>query len=125
MGISTMAAVTLAAALLFGGGQSTQRAPISAEGVTSASVIVNIEGVITEVSEDGSRLVLDSGQAVLITAETVMGIEGPNAAPKEEQFFESSFRVGNSIAGFTEDAGDEVIAYAIYTNWNWEDPVRP
>ncbi len=88
------------------------------------SVIVNIEGVITEVSEDGNSFLLDTGKWVVVTDETELGITGPTAAPKEEQFFEETFRVGNSIAGFTEDENaDELLAYAIYTNWNWEDPV--
>ncbi len=88
------------------------------------SVVVNIEGTITEVSEDGQRFLLDTGKWVTVTANTELGIGGPNAAPIEEQFFEDTFRVGNSIAGFTEDeSAEELVAYAIYTNWNWEDPV--
>ena len=34
---------------------------------------------------------------------TRLGITGPTAAPKEEQFFEPTFRVGNGISGYTED----------------------
>ena len=95
----------------------------SGEGI-SASVAVNIEGVITEVAEDGLSFKLDNGVWVEITDETVIGITGPTAAPKDEQFFEPTFRVGNMIAGFTTDEGNTVKAYAIYTNWNWDNPIR-
>ncbi len=89
------------------------------------SAVVNIEGVITEVSEDGKSFLLDTGKWVKVTEDTEMGITGPTAAPADEQLFEDTFRVGNSIAGFTEDENaDELVAYAIYTNWNWEDPVK-
>ncbi len=90
-----------------------------------ASAVVNIEGVIVSVSEDGKSFLLDTGKTVIITNETEMGITGPNAAPKDEQFFEDTFRVGNSISGFTEDdSSDEIVAYAIYNNWSWEDPIK-
>ena len=91
----------------------------------SGKVMVNIEGVIVEVSKDGLSFKLDNGKWVKVTDETEIGITGPTAAPKDEQFFEPTFRVGNSIAGFTLDENaDEIVAYAIYTNWNWEDPIR-
>lgn len=91
----------------------------------SGKVIVNIEGVIVEVSDDGLSFKLDNNKWVKITDETEIGITGPTAAPKDKQFFEPTFRVGNSIAGFTLDENaNEIIAYAIYTNWNWEDPIR-
>ncbi len=91
----------------------------------TGSVMVNIEGVITEVSEDGNSFLLDNGKWIEVTEDTELGITGPNAVPKDEQFFEETFRVGNSIAGFTEDINAEiVVAYAIYTNWNWEDPIK-
>jgi hypothetical protein len=91
----------------------------------SGSAIVNVEGTIVEVSEDGLRFKLDNGKWIIVTDETEIGITGPTAAPKEEQYFEPTFRVGNSISGFTlEENKDEMIAYAIYTNWNWEDPIK-
>ncbi|ONI45864.1 hypothetical protein AN642_01160 [Epulopiscium sp. SCG-B10WGA-EpuloA2] len=80
---------------------------------------VNIEGIITEVSADGKSFKLDNGKWIKITDDTKMGIDGPTAVPKDIQFFEDTFSVGNSIAGFTENEnGAEIIAYAIYTNWN-------
>lgn len=87
-------------------------------------VAVNIEGTIVEVAEDGMSFKLDNGTWVKVTDETEIGISGPTAAPADEQFFEPTFRVGNAIAGFTLVEGEEVDAYAIYTNWNWEDPIR-
>lgn len=91
----------------------------------AASVLLNIEGVITEVGEDGMSFTLDNGMKVVVTDETKLGIDGPTAPPKEEQLFEPTFRVGNLIGGFTEDTSkDPVTAAVIYTNWNFENPIR-
>lgn len=91
----------------------------------AASAVVNIEGVITEVGEDGLSFTLDNGMKVVVTDKTKLGIDGPTAPPKEEQFFEPTFRVGNLIGGFTEDKTTEpVTAAVIYTNWNFEKPIR-
>ncbi len=101
---------------------------ISSNGVlemSMRSVMVNIEGIIVEVSEDGKRFKLNTGKWVVVTENTELGITSPNAAPKEKQYFEPTFRIGNSIAGFTlDESTDTLIAYAIYTNWNWENPIR-
>lgn len=99
------------------------RMTIDREG-PGGKAIVNIEGTITELGQDGLSFKLDNGTWVSINDETELGIHGTTAAPKEEQFFEPTFRVGNSIAGFTLDEGDKVVAFAIYTNWNWDDPIR-
>jgi hypothetical protein len=69
----------------------------------SAKAVVNIDGIITKVGEDGMSYTLDNGMEVVVTEKTVLGITGPTAAPKEEQFFEPTFRVGNGISGYTED----------------------
>ncbi|WPK13087.1 hypothetical protein R6U77_05210 [Lysinibacillus louembei] len=91
----------------------------------AASAAVNIEGVITEVGEDGLSFTLDNGMEVVVTDETELGIDGPTAPPKEEQLFEPTFRVGNLIGGFTEDtSANPVTATVIYTNWNFENPIR-
>jgi hypothetical protein len=91
----------------------------------AASVMLNIEGFITEVGEDGLSFTLDNGMEVVVTDETKLGIDGPTAPPKEEQLFEPTFRVGNLIGGFTEDtSADPVTAVVIYTNWNFENPIR-
>ncbi len=93
------------------------------ENAVMGSVMVNIEGVITEVSDDGMSFKLDNGKWVDVVDDTEIGITGPTAA--KEQFFEPTFRVGNMIAGFTENENAaRITAYAIYTNWNWEDPIR-
>jgi len=89
----------------------------------SACAAVNIEGVIKEVSEDGLSFKLDNGKWIHVTENTEIGITGPTAA--KEQFFEPTFRVGNMIAGWSSDIeGKSIEAFAIYTNWNWDDPIR-
>ncbi|WP_313892955.1 hypothetical protein [Psychrobacillus sp.] len=91
----------------------------------AASAMLNIEGLITEVGEDGLSFTLDNGMEVVVTDETKLGIDGPTAAPKEEQLFEPTFRVGNLVGGFTEDtSANPVSAAVIYTNWNFENPIR-
>ena len=90
-----------------------------------AKAMLNIEGVISEVGDDGLSFTLDNGMKVVVTDETKLGIDGPTAPPKEEQLFEPTFRVGNLIGGFTEDtSADPVTAAVIYTNWNFENPIR-
>jgi hypothetical protein len=90
-----------------------------------AKAMVNIDGVITEVGEDGLSFTLDNGMEVVVTDETELGMDGPTAPAKEEQLFEPTFRVGNLIGGFTEDpTADPVTAAVIYTNWNFENPIR-
>lgn len=91
----------------------------------AASALVNIEGTITEVGADGLSFTLDNGMEVVVTDKTKIGIDGPTAPPKEEQLFEPTFRVGNLIGGYTEDtSSNPVQAAAIYTNWNFEHPIR-
>lgn len=91
----------------------------------AASALVNIEGTITEVGEDGLSFTLDNGMEVVVTDKTKIGIDGPTAPPKEEQLFEPTFRVGNLIGGYTEDtSSNPVQAAAIYTNWNFAHPIR-
>ncbi|WP_413364154.1 hypothetical protein [Lysinibacillus sp. 3P01SB] len=102
----------------------TERIVVNNSG-PAAKVMLNIEGIITEVGEDGMSFTLDNGMEVVVTDETKLGIDGPTAPAKEEQLFEPTFRVGNLIGGFTEDtAADPVTAAAIYTNWNFENPIR-
>lgn len=91
----------------------------------AASAMVNIDGIITEVGADGLSFTLDNGMEVQVTDETKLGIDGPTAPPKEEQLFEPTFRVGNLIGGFTENtSANPVTAAVIYTNWNFEHPIR-
>lgn len=90
------------------------------------SVIINIEGKIISVSDDGKSFKLDTGLTVIITDETEIGLTGPNAPLQEDQYIEPSFRVGNSISAFTLDdiSSKKVKATVIYTNWNWDNPNR-
>lgn len=91
----------------------------------AVKAMLNIEGVITEVGDDGLSFTLDNGMEVVVTDETKLGMNGPTAPSKEEQLFEPTFRVGNLIGGFTEDtSADPVTAAVIYTNWNFENPIR-
>ncbi|MCH4886963.1 hypothetical protein EZV73_05255 [Acidaminobacter sp. JC074] len=91
----------------------------------SACVAVNLEGTIVEVSDDGLSFKLDSGKWVDIDDDTEYGTTLPTSAAIEDQYLEPTFRVGNMIAGFTEDENaSRILAYAIYTNWNWDDPIR-
>lgn len=102
----------------------SQRIVVDTSG-PNVKAVVNIEGIITDVGEDGLSFELDNKQWVKVNDATIIGITGPTAAPKEDQFFEPTFRLGNSIAGFALEADlDEVEAYAIYTNWNWDDPIK-
>ena len=91
----------------------------------AAKALVNIEGIITAVGDDGLSFTLDNGMEVVVTDETRIGIDGPTAPPKEEQLFEPTFRVGNLISGFTENTSSQPVqAAVIYTNWNFEQPIR-
>lgn len=45
----------------------------------AASAVVNIEGKITEVGDDGLSFTLDNGMEVVVTDETKLGIDGPTA----------------------------------------------
>lgn len=90
-----------------------------------ACVAVNIEGVIVEVSDDGLSFKLDTGKWVVIDDSTEYGTTLPTSAAIEDQYLEATFRVGNSIAGFSESPDEpKVLAYAIYTNWNWDNPIK-
>ncbi|MFJ7729289.1 hypothetical protein ACIQXV_24590 [Neobacillus sp. NPDC097160] len=102
----------------------TERIVVDNSG-SATKAVLNIEGVITKVGKDGMSFTLDNGMKVVVTDKTELGIDGPTAPPKEEQLFEPTFRVGNQIGGFTEDTSeDPVTAAAIYTNWNFENPIR-
>ncbi|MBO2945260.1 hypothetical protein JJQ72_14875 [Paenibacillus sp. F411] len=90
-----------------------------------ADVIVNIEGIITDVSDDGMSFRIDHEKWVTVTNDTEIGTIATSEDNKAKMLFEPTFRVGNLVTGFTEDEhADEIIAYAIYTNWNWNDPIR-
>lgn len=95
------------------------------ENAIMASQMVNIEGIITEVSKDGMSFRLDNGKWIKTTNDTEIGTIATSEEDKAKMLFEPTFRVGNSITGFTEDENaEEIIAYAIYTNWNWKNPIK-
>ncbi len=94
-------------------------------GSIMADMAVNIEGIITEVGKDGLSFKLDNGKWVYVNDDTIIGTTCYSIEEKESLYFEPTFRVGNAISGFTLDTeAEEIIAYAIYNNWNWEDPIR-
>ncbi len=94
-------------------------------GSITADLAVNIEGKIIEVGKDGLSFKLDNGKWIFVTDETIIGQVCTSIEEKESLFFEPTFRVGNMMSGFTADeTAEEITAYAIYTNWNWEDPIR-
>ena len=84
----------------------------------SGKAIVNIDGIIEEVSEDG--LSFRVGDLwVRVDENTMYGIPGPNALPPEEQLVSTTFLVGNAVSGYTEDdlASGSVYALRIYNNF--------
>lgn len=85
--------------------------------ITTGKAAVNIEGVITEVSEDGQSFKVGD-LWVTVTPETAMGIDGPTAAEPSEELLQKEFKVGNIVSGFTtEDTGTgKVNATRIYNN---------
>jgi len=90
----------------------------------SASALINFEGIIVDVSNNGLSFQLDTGQWVHIDDDTQIGVVAPNDTAKNNQFFEPTFRIGNKITGFTENKDEKIIyAYAVYTNWNWDIPI--
>jgi hypothetical protein len=85
---------------------------------TTAKAIVNIDGIIAEVSEDGLSFRIGS-LWVHVDENTIYGITGPNALPEEEQLVSKTFVVGNAVSGYTEDDTDSGSVYAlrIYNNF--------
>ncbi len=80
-------------------------------------VAVNIDGVISEVSEDGKSFKVGD-LWVTVTPETKMGIDGPTAAEPSEELLQKEFKVGNIVSGFTTDdiGTGKVNATNIYNN---------
>lgn len=80
-------------------------------------VAVNIDGIISEVSEDGKSFKVGD-LWVTVTPETKMGIDGPTAAEPSEELLQKEFKVGNIVSGFTTDdiSTGKVNATNIYNN---------
>ncbi len=84
----------------------------------TAKAMVNIDGIIEEVSEDG--LSFRVGDLwVQVDENTMYGIPGPNAPPADEQLVSKTFLVGNAVSGYTEDdpSSGSVYALRIYNNF--------
>ncbi|MGG4142484.1 hypothetical protein ABEW34_05075 [Paenibacillus algorifonticola] len=94
-----------------------ESAAVATKPPTSGKAVVNIEGEITEVSEDGTSFKVGD-LWVNITAETAMGIDGPTAAKPSEELLQKEFKVGNIVSGFTTDdvSTGKVNATRIYNN---------
>ncbi|WP_143069238.1 DUF5666 domain-containing protein [Paenibacillus sp. OV219] len=77
----------------------------------------NINGEITEVSADGKSFKVGD-LWVTVTADTKLGIDGPNAAEPSEELLQKEFKVGNFVSGFTSEdvSTGKVIAARIYNN---------
>ncbi|KQO18418.1 hypothetical protein [Paenibacillus sp. Leaf72] len=94
-----------------------ESAAVATKPPTSGKAVVNIEGVITEVSEDGASFKVGD-LWVTVTPETELGISGPTAAEPSEDLLQKEFKVGNIVSGFTtEDVSTgKVNATRIYNN---------
>ncbi|WP_141503493.1 hypothetical protein [Paenibacillus luteus] len=84
---------------------------------TTGKAVVNIEGQITEVSEDGQSFKVGD-LWVTVTPETGLGIQGPTAAEPSEELLGKEFKVGNIVSGFTSEdvSTGKVNATRIYNN---------
>jgi hypothetical protein len=80
-------------------------------------VAVNIDGIISEVSEDGKSFKVGD-LWVTVTPDTKLGIDGPTAAEPSEELLQKEFKVGNIVSGFTTDdiSTGKVNATKIYNN---------
>ncbi|WP_164545426.1 DUF5666 domain-containing protein [Paenibacillus albus] len=77
----------------------------------------NINGEISEVSADGKSFKV--GELwVTVTADTKLGIDGPNAAAPSDELLQKEFKVGNFVSGFTSEdvSTGKVHADRIYNN---------
>ncbi|WP_078380557.1 hypothetical protein [Sutcliffiella halmapala] len=98
-----------------------EKMEVNDPGIT-AKQQVNIDGIITEVSEDGKSFKV--GELwVTVTEDTVFGITGPTAPDPEDQLLEKEFKVGNAVSGYTNQdiTSGNVIANNIYNNFSVEE----
>lgn len=82
-------------------------------GEPMAKVMVNISGEVTEISQDGTKIKVGD-MWVIIDENTIFEDDPDNGV----EAVSKEFKVGNSVAGFTEDdtTQGEVTAYQIYSN---------
>ncbi|SFB51573.1 hypothetical protein SAMN05216312_11158 [Cohnella sp. OV330] len=92
-------------------------APAKEEAPIKGKAMVNIDGVISEVSADGKSFKVGD-LWVTVTPDTAMGIDGPTAAEPSDELLQKEFKVGNIVSGYTsEDVGTgKVNATRIYNN---------
>ncbi|GLX69813.1 hypothetical protein [Paenibacillus glycanilyticus] len=96
---------------------NTPDASSTSKPATTGKVQVNIDGVISEVSEDGKSFKVNDVW-VTVTPDTIMGIDGPTAAEPSDELLQKEFKVGNVVSGFTTDdlSTGKVNATRIYNN---------
>ncbi|MCM3628466.1 DUF5666 domain-containing protein [Paenibacillus glycanilyticus] len=84
---------------------------------TTAKMAANLNGVISEVSEDGKSFKVNDVW-VTVTPDTIMGITEPTAGEQSDELLEKEFKVGNLVSGFTTDdlSSGKVNAARIYNN---------
>ncbi len=113
--------VGLLLAVSFFGCMSTKVAQFTEKGTP----VVNIEGIITEISVDEKSYLIDNKVWITTTNKTQYGKLGTTKdEPLHEQFIEPTFRVGNSIKAFsTNPTAKEVKLHTVYQNWNWNAPI--
>ena len=88
----------------------------------NGATVSNIEGIITDISEDGNNLLIDNAMWVQITNKTKLGMN--DKIPLHEQFIEPTFRVGNELSAFTENpSASKPKVHTVYINWNWNAPI--
>ncbi len=80
-------------------------------------VAVNIDGVISEVSEDGKSFKVGD-LWVTVTDKTELGSKEPTAAKPSEELLQKEFKVGNIVSGYTSQdvSTGKVTADVIYNN---------
>lgn len=80
-------------------------------------VVVNIDGVISEVSEDGKSFKVGD-LWVTVTNKTELGSKEPTAAEPSEELLQKEFKVGNIVSGYTSQdiSTGKVTADVIYNN---------
>jgi hypothetical protein len=84
---------------------------------TMGKVAVNIDGVISEVSEDGKSFKVGN-LWVEVTDQTALGSKEPTASKPSEELLQKDFKVGNIVSGYTsQDVNTgKVTADVIYNN---------
>ena len=111
-------ALVLFMATIFISCESTKVAQFTEDGTP----IINIKGIITDISVDGKSYFVDNKTWVTITSKTTYGKVADK--PLVEQFIEPTFRVGNSLEAFSaKPNASNVKLQAVYTNWNWDAPI--